>query len=405
MRKLTKRYLMLGLTSMIVLPVCAFSEPDMASLQASAKAGNINAAMKLAYLNTQQHRDLDAFHWYSVAAKSGDPNAISSLGLMYAMGRGVPRNTKKALSLILPVAERGNKNAQYDMSMIYYNGYLGAPNYQRAAYWLKKSAKQGKPQALFNLGQIYFFGHLGKPDRLKGIALYTKAAYKGYTLAQYKLGGVYGAGPYYGLQQNIPMAYTWSMISKINGYQPDHPEYVINHTHAFSAYPYCIAQGQSNIGVMYSRGLAGLPKDGAKAMSWMQRANKTDPNFAGIQLNLAKFYYAGIGTNPMPKLALQYAQKAAKAPYGPAQQYLAQFYFNGVGTKKDLVKAYAWLLKAKHTYNHPDKQFYAKYKAPCRPSPVGDALQNAQSAQAQMDAIKPHLSQAELSKATTLSGA
>jgi TPR repeat protein len=393
--------------SLALSPIASFAGPKIHEsfnrLLSEARSGNPRSELLLGYYYMNNLKDnQQAIYWLKQAAKKNYPPAFDMLSTIYSTRYSdIPLNYKKTYYYAKKGADLGQATSENNLGMLYYGGSYVKKDYIKAKELFEKSAAKGNAVGTFNLGQVYFYGNSVSKDKRNGINLYRKAALKGYAFAEGELAAVYQVGD--GIPINFPFSYMWYKIAEINGSQKAKRNFFNDHMAEFKKQlPYCIAQGQANVGVMYSKGLAGLPKDGEKAMEWLQRANETDPNLAGIQLNLSKFYYAGIGTEQDTARAFHYAKKAASQPFGPAQQYLAQFYFNGVATKRDLVLAYAWLLKAKHTYNHPDLKFYAQYKAPCRPSPDGDALQNAKTAQAQMDAIKSHLTSAELSKAIKL---
>jgi uncharacterized protein len=373
------------------------------TLQTEANDGNARAQFLLGhYYIHDLNNPKQGVYWYKKSADQNYPLALDVMSTLYLSGYGVSLNYKKVYYYAKKGADLGQPISESNLGFLYYGGNYVKKNLKKAKKLFEKSAGQGSALGMFNLGQVYFFGSGAIKNVKKGLAFFNQSALKGYPDSQAAIGKIYASGPKYGLRQNIPLAYMWLSIGRINGSKAAKKSFLLNNLNLLNKAKYCIAQGQANVGVMYSKGLAGLPKDGEKAMEWLQRANETDPNLAGIQLNLSKFYYAGIGTEQDTALAFHYAKKAAKQPFGPAQQYLAQFYFNGVATKCDLVKAYAWLLKAKYTYEHPDTKFYSQYIPHCRPSYEGDALQNAKTAQAQMDAIRPHLTSAELSKAIEL---
>ena len=59
--------------------------------------------------------DKAALKWYRLAAKQGDANAQSSLGVMYATGQGVAQDDQEAVRLFRLSAEQGNPSGQCNL--------------------------------------------------------------------------------------------------------------------------------------------------------------------------------------------------------------------------------------------------------------------------------------------------
>ena len=92
-------------------------------------------------------------------AQKGDAKAQSDLGLMYAMGRGVPQNLVEAEKWFRKAAEQGFAEAQYNLGLIYFKGQGGVPrNYTEAMKWFRKSSDQGYAKAQYGLGVMYLQG-------------------------------------------------------------------------------------------------------------------------------------------------------------------------------------------------------------------------------------------------------
>ena len=74
-------------------------------------------------------------------AKQGLASAQSSLGWMYYVGQGVPKNDKTAVKWYRLAAEQGDAPAQYSLGVMYENG-LGVPQDDKTALkWFTLSAK------------------------------------------------------------------------------------------------------------------------------------------------------------------------------------------------------------------------------------------------------------------------
>ncbi|MEE8544981.1 MAG: tetratricopeptide repeat protein, partial [Alphaproteobacteria bacterium] len=63
-----------------------------------------------------------ALREYRLAAEQGDASAQNNLGVMYAMGRGVPQDSALAAQWYRRAAEQGDARAQYNLGFMYADG-------------------------------------------------------------------------------------------------------------------------------------------------------------------------------------------------------------------------------------------------------------------------------------------
>jgi uncharacterized protein len=131
---------------MIICAVLLLFSPLFADYKASLHKGDYAGALK-------ELRPL---------AQKGDAKAQSSLGLMYATGRGVPQNSVEAEKWIRKAAEQGLAEAQYNLGLINVKGQGAKQNNTEALKWFKKSSDQGYAKAQYSLGVMYLQG-LGVP--------------------------------------------------------------------------------------------------------------------------------------------------------------------------------------------------------------------------------------------------
>ena len=71
------------------------------------------------------------------------PTAQSSLGFMYAEGRGVRRDYTQAVAWFRKAADQGNGNAQCNLGLAYRYGQAVARDDAQAVAWFRKAADQG----------------------------------------------------------------------------------------------------------------------------------------------------------------------------------------------------------------------------------------------------------------------
>lgn len=89
------------------------------------------------------------------AARSGNADAEELIGVMYAMGLGVPRDPQRAFEWYLRASMKGHPGAQSGIGW-YYEVGLGvpAPDLVRAYMWYTLSAIGGDPDAAISLEEV-----------------------------------------------------------------------------------------------------------------------------------------------------------------------------------------------------------------------------------------------------------
>lgn len=152
----------------------AAEQITIADLTLRADAGDRTAMRALAdaYYAGQDGAEQDfvkAADWYRRLAKTGDPRAQTSLGLMYARGYGVAKNLAEAHRWWNFAAAQNDPGAQYNLGLTYVQGEGVDADPARAARWFREAARRGHVQAQYNLGLLLHEG--------KGIARNAQEAY------------------------------------------------------------------------------------------------------------------------------------------------------------------------------------------------------------------------------------
>ena len=114
-----------------------------------------------------------------------------------------------AMRLLRPLAEKGKSNAQYDVGLMYAIGQGVPQDFAIAAKWYLKSAAQGDTDAMTNLGFMYEHGQGVRQDDAEAIRWYRSAAEQGNAVAQFNLGASYADG--LGVERNYGEAVQWSV--------------------------------------------------------------------------------------------------------------------------------------------------------------------------------------------------
>lgn len=89
------------------------------------------------------------------AARSGNADAEELIGVMYALGLGVPRDDVRAFEWYLRSSMKGHPGAQSGVGWYYEVGRgMPAPDLVRAYMWYTLSAIGGDPDAAISLEEV-----------------------------------------------------------------------------------------------------------------------------------------------------------------------------------------------------------------------------------------------------------
>lgn len=124
-------------------------------------------------------------------AFSGDAAAQHDLGALYASGRVVGTNFRRAAYWFVKAAENGVANAHYNLGVMYHQGLGLRRDMTQAMYWYREAAAFDHPEALYNLGIAYVEGIGVKADVKQGMDYLEHAARLGVAQAAYNLGVLY----------------------------------------------------------------------------------------------------------------------------------------------------------------------------------------------------------------------
>ncbi len=88
-------------------------------------------------------------------AAKGNAEAQSLLGLMYDLGKGLPRDTDQALRWYKAAADQGSAAGEFHLGTIYLNGAGAVRDTVQGLKWLTLAANQGLSDAALVLGMAY----------------------------------------------------------------------------------------------------------------------------------------------------------------------------------------------------------------------------------------------------------
>lgn len=133
----------------------------------------------------------EAFIIVEPLAKLNHPEAEYLLGQMYELGRGVKKDSEKALSLFTAAANQGYAAAQAKLGSLHVEG---KKDYASAMNWFQKAADQGYALAYSAIGDLYAKGYGVDKNADKAVEYYKKAADAGDAAACLRLGRMYEQG-------------------------------------------------------------------------------------------------------------------------------------------------------------------------------------------------------------------
>ncbi len=84
---------------------------------------------------------------YHSSALNGNVDAMYQLGVLFQMGRGVPKDHAKAVEWYKKATEQGHMRAQFNLGTMYESGWGTTPNYLMAYKCYQKAAAQGYDKA------------------------------------------------------------------------------------------------------------------------------------------------------------------------------------------------------------------------------------------------------------------
>ena len=131
-----------------------------------------------------------AYDSFSIASNNDDNRAMLVIGIMYANGDGVEKDSKKSVEWFEKAANAGNIHAYNKLGTI----YASKEDFKQAFKWFSKAAQKDDAKAAYNLGYFYTGGLGVKMDLKKSLKWYEKAATMGNIDAQLNLGFMYIGG-------------------------------------------------------------------------------------------------------------------------------------------------------------------------------------------------------------------
>jgi TPR repeat protein len=334
-----------GVALLVLLPVLMFGQSSIdlngserlpstlpVSQIEAADSGNMQAELEAAkaYYEgmTVRRNYLEAWKWFSAAAKQGSVEATAWLGSCYLYGRGVPQDLGNALILIQSAAQADDPIGLRFLGVMYAEGQGVPQNYAKAYQSFLRATRKLDPYSFDQLGVLYLRGLGVKKSVYQAAKFFTKGARLGDSWSQLNLGELYESG-------NAPQA---------KG-TPRKPNY------AMAVTLYGDSVGLGNRVAAYK---------------------------------LGQMYEAGEGVKQDYEQALEYYRQSANRYYPPAQLALGNAAENGLGTESSPVYAYIWYSLAADQGNDEG----AKRLTLLKPKMNADELRQAATLVSRMEGMR-----------------
>lgn len=220
---------------------------------------------------------------YRQAADLGHSEAVTSLGVLYQNGSGVPQDFAEARRLYEVAAAAGHARAQNNLGLLYVRGNGVVQDYARAAALFQAAAEQGLAVAMGNLATMYENGFGVPLDEALAADLYRRAGRASNAEADIGLrpGAVFDtrlvpprrddetlAQLRQGAERDDPLAQFllgWLLLQQEGLSQPERLQAAeLLRAAADAGYPPAMA----NLGLMYIEGRA-LPQDYVLGYMWL----------------------------------------------------------------------------------------------------------------------------------------
>ncbi len=199
-----------------LLSPCRGETPQQASAQATQYSNDELYQLWMRGIRLQKLNPSGAAKCLQIAAEAGYSPAQGTLGNVYLLGIGVPKDAVEAVKWLRKAVEKGNSFAQRVLGQCYARGEGVEQNYTEAKKWIEKAAQQREetaqkllsdfdtdPKILFRLGE-----EARERNETACIDYYFKAADLGSPEAQLMLGECYSVGAGY-LPKDREIAVEW----------------------------------------------------------------------------------------------------------------------------------------------------------------------------------------------------
>ena len=136
-----------------------------------------------------------AVELFRKAAEQDDAAAQFTLGVLHALGLGVPADGATALTWYREAAGHAGADAQYNLAEKLAGGVPGRASDVIARRWIERLARLGEETNPLRVGSDYLFGVDGLDENpAEAVEWYTRAAEQAHVMSWYRLGRMHLEG-------------------------------------------------------------------------------------------------------------------------------------------------------------------------------------------------------------------
>jgi TPR repeat protein len=158
-----------------------------------------------------EQNDAVAAEWFRKAADGGNPEGALALGNWILEGRGgLTKDPAEAARLVELASSKGVQEAHGMLGVLYTEGAGVKQNHTRAAALFEQAAAGGDLKALYNFGCLQIEGKGMQPSQSKGMECVRRAATGGVAEAQFTVSIWYRDGSL-GTKRDAKKAFDWAL--------------------------------------------------------------------------------------------------------------------------------------------------------------------------------------------------
>lgn len=259
-------------------------------LELAARQGNAEAASALGILYSRRDTSLAnkemSLYWTRQAIASDGSVTVNGQVIRKVLANGFyawPPETEALVAQTRALAEQGNVEAENALGEMIQYDMTGHADFKQAALWFEKAAMRGNAPAQRNLGFLYKNGEGIARNTTQMLSWFTNAAMQGDARSAYELGNIYRFG--IGVPKDLTTAAHWFAVAAEHG----------------------SVAGQGELAAAYALG-HGVPQDNVKAWQWFLTFLAHDKREAVFSSDTLR----QLGTT-MPPDQLRAARLAARA--------------------------------------------------------------------------------------------
>ena len=168
---------------------------DLQTLVQECKNGNSTSCADVGVVLYNAGEVKTAFEFWKKACDEKNPSGCQNLGVLYHLGQGVEKDSKKAFDLWESACKGGENLACYNLANLYKEGVVVPKNDIKSRNYYDKACNKNIWLACHSLGDIYIKEGQNIQISAMGIDFYKKSCEKGnIAVSCYKLGELYEEG-------------------------------------------------------------------------------------------------------------------------------------------------------------------------------------------------------------------